>query len=123
MARYIRFIVHQRIREESRQLGLFSAAYYLWEEGEMLKYDRLRLRELLDWFRDKLTIPPKGTIPDQAIFWYADVGPFSRRMWELVQFIKDYGFTAEQISAESIGRVVYQDAHQVAAIPPTRVHR
>jgi hypothetical protein len=123
MARYVRFIIHQRIRGDSRQLGIFSAAYYLRDEGELPRHDRVRLSSLLTWFQENLTVPPEGTIPARAIFWYGDVGPFTQPMWALARLIKDHGFTAEQITAKFIGRVVYQDRYQVAALPPTRRHR
>ncbi len=123
MAAYVRFIVHQRIGSESRQVGLFTAAYHLLEEGELLGHDRERLQELLAWFRAELTVPPEGLIPDRAIFWYRDVGPFSGRMWDLAQLLSDHGFTTELITAKFIGRIVYQDEHQFAALPPARRHR
>jgi hypothetical protein len=123
MNRYLRFIVHQRIGEESRQSGLFSAAYHLRDRGELLGYERARLDELLTWFRSELTIPPEGTIPDQAIFWYTNVGPFAARMWELAQLLEECGLSTEQLTGGFIGRIVYQDRYQCAAIPPRRGHR
>jgi hypothetical protein len=52
-----------------------------------------------------------------------DVGPFSTRMWELVYLLKENDFSAEQITARFIGRAVYQDKYQFAALPPRRRHR
>jgi hypothetical protein len=120
MARFVRYIVHQRIEGEPRQSGLFTAAYYLRDNGELLQSEWDRLQQLLAWFTAELTVPPRGTIPEGAIFWYVDVGPFSERMWELVQILSEHGFTAELITARSIGKVVYQDKHQLAAIPRRR---
>ena len=91
---------------------LFSAAYYLRDEGELLQHDRDWLEQLLTWFRSELPIPPAGTIPAQAIFWYGDIGSFSRRMWKLVGLVEKYGFTTEQVTAKFIGRIVYQDRCQ-----------
>ncbi len=120
MARFIRFVVHQRIRGESRRSGVFTAAYELRAEGELLAHDREWLEDLLAWFEAELTIPPKGMVPNRAIFWYSNVGPFSQRMWDLVHLLQEYGYTSEQITAGFIGRVVYQDKHQCAALPPRR---
>ena len=118
MARFVRFIVHQKIDGESRRMGLFTAAYHLRNEEELLQHDRERLEELVTWFEGNLTAPPRSLLNNQAIFWYRDVGPFSQRMWELVYLLRDYRFTAEQITASFVGRVVYQDKHQLAAQPP-----
>src|SRR5262249_7242285 len=102
MGRFVRFIIHQNIGGESRQMGLFAAAYSLRDESELLPWDRERLNQLLAWFEAELTVPPKGAIPSQAIFWYLDVGLFSQRMWDLVQLLSEYGFTAEQITAKFV---------------------
>ncbi len=123
MARVVRFVVDQRISHSRRPVGVFTAAYHLRRDGELLRHDHERLSELLAWFEAELTIPPRGAIPPQAIFWYRDVGPFAQRMWDLVQLLREYGYTAELITATFIGRVVYRDAHQYAAIPPRHDHR
>ncbi|MDR3633518.1 MAG: hypothetical protein P4L84_06760 [Isosphaeraceae bacterium] len=123
MKRCIRFIVHQRIPGASRQVGLFSAAYWLQREGELRPHDSETLTELLKWFEAELTVPPRGTIPDQAIFWYLDAGSFSDRMWELAHLVGEYGFTTELVTAGSVGRIVYQDNHQIAAVPRKRYAR
>ncbi|GAC1450506.1 MAG: hypothetical protein NVSMB9_34970 [Isosphaeraceae bacterium] len=119
----VRFVVHQKIAGESRQAGLFAAAYFLLDEGDLTRHDRERLNELLVWFRTELTVPPDGLIPDGAIFWYKNVGPFSQQMWALAHALDDCGFTTELITGQFVGRIVYQDEHQLAALPPTRRHR
>jgi hypothetical protein len=123
MERFVRFVVHQRVPGEPRQVGPFTAAYHLREEGGLPRSDRERLERLLRWFEAELPIPPRDAIPARAVFWYADVGPFSARMWELEQFLNEHGFTAELVTARSVGRVVYRDAHQLAAFRPRRRRR
>ena len=118
MARFVRIIVHQRIKGNPRRSGPFTAAYYLRDKEELLPSDRERIDLSLGWFEAELTIPPRGSIPPSAIFWYADLGPFSERMWELVQILREHDFTAQLITARFIGKVVYRDKHQLAAIPP-----
>ena len=44
-------------------------------------------------------------------------------MWELVQLLSEYYFTTELITARSVGRIVYRDTHQVAAVPTAAVNR
>jgi hypothetical protein len=51
------------------------------------------------------------------VFWYLHAGPFAERMWELAQLLREYGFTTELVTARAVGRIVYADAHQVAAVP------
>jgi len=123
MSRFARYVVHQRVAGESRQVGLFTAAYSLRDDGDLTEQDYRRVAELLSWFRSELPVPPEGLIPVGAIFWYREAGRFSRRMWELAHLLGDYGFFAELVTASFVGRVVYQDQHQVAAIRPARRHR
>src|SRR5262249_43488186 len=103
--------------------GVFSAAYFLCKEGDLPQYERDNLEKLLAWFESELTIPPAGTVHPQAIFWYKTPSPFVQRMWELVEIIREHGFTAELITANFIGRVVYEDRYQYAAIPGKRHRR
>jgi hypothetical protein len=117
VARFIRFIVHHRIKRAPRNSGLFTAAYALHKGEELTPHDQERLEQLLKWFATGLPVPPSGSIPSGAIFWYNDVGPFSQRMWDLVHLLSEYGIISEMIAAGFIGKVVYQNKHQVAAIP------
>lgn len=123
MARHIRFIVSQRIPGHSREVGLFTAAYYLLREGDLTANDYRWLEQWLAWFESELAVPPQGTIPAGAIFWYRNAGPFSKRMWALARLLDHYGLTTELVTGQFIGRIVYTDRHQVAAIAPTRRHR
>jgi hypothetical protein len=116
----IRFVVHQKLPGFSRQVGLFSAAGYLRDQGELDKGDRARLDMILSWFSEHLYTPLADEIPSQAIFWYYQDSPMVRPMWALANIIKEYNFYVELIKTSSAGRVVYKDEHQVAAIPRGR---
>jgi hypothetical protein len=105
------------------EVGLFTAAYQLRDDGDPTGYDHQRLEELLAWFRAELPVPPGYMVPAGAVFWYREAGRFSQRMWELAHLLGEYGYTAELVTASFVGRVVYSDKHQVAAIPPARRHR
>ena len=123
MPRFVRFVVRQLIPGESRPTGPFTAAYHLRREGGLDDADRDRLDELLGWFETTLTVPPKGRIPERAVFWFADLGPFSRRIWELARLLNDHGFHVERTTSADVGQVVYRDDHQLAAFPPRRRRR
>jgi hypothetical protein len=82
MSRYVRYIVHQRVGEERRQLGLFAAAYDLLDEGNLEGYDHQRPFELLKWFQAELPVPPGHLIPHGAVFWYSQFALPSRQKCE-----------------------------------------
>jgi hypothetical protein len=123
VGRFVRFVVRHRIKGQPKDAGVFAAAYDLRRRAELLDHDRDRLERLLEWFRSALKPPPTGSIPPMAIFWYRNVGPFSERMWELVQLLKEYDIIADQISSGFVGKIVYYDKHQVAAILRRRSSR
>jgi hypothetical protein len=119
----MRFVVHQSVGGEPRRVGPFTAAYYLREEVDVLSVDRLRLDRLLRWFEAELTIPPAGTIPMRALFWFVDATPFWDRLWDLAHLLGTYDYTVELITTRSLGQIVYHDRHQVAAVPARRRRR
>lgn len=123
MTRHVRFIVHQRLGRSSRPKGLFTAAYFLREGDDLSRCDRERLERILRWFETELPVPRSDAIPEKAIFWYTNAGPFSRPMWQLARFLEEHRFTTELITLRYVGRIVYQDDYQLAAVPPTRRHR
>jgi len=120
---YLRFVVDQRIPGYSRQVGLFAAAYYLLDEGDMYQYDRELLDRMLKWFSKNLPIPPGEQIPARAIFWYKEESLVFRRMWYLGKMLKRYHYSISLIKSGFPGNVVYQDEHQVAAVPRKRNKR
>jgi hypothetical protein len=113
----IRFVVHQKLPGFSRQVGLFSAAGYLRDHGELDRRDRARLDRTLSWFSENLHAPPADEIPSQAIFWYHHDSPMVRPTWALANILKEYNFSVELIKTNFAGLIVYKDEHQVAAIP------
>lgn len=117
MGRYVRYLVHQRVAREPTRAGLFTAAYALWDGDDLARHDRAALRGILTWFGTELTIPRGVDIPIRAVFWYRNTHRFGARMWELAQFLDNQGFHTELIARPSVGRIVYRDEHQVAALP------
>ena len=117
MSGYIRFVVSHLVGNKPRRVGLFQAAYHLRDEVELYPWDRERLEELLAWFSDELPTPPKGAIPGEAVFWFVDAGPFYDQMQDLSRLISEYGYRVELLTASFIGRVVYRDEYQMAALP------
>lgn len=117
MSYYIRFVVHQKLPGFSRQVGLFTAAGYLRDQDELDQRDRVLLDKMLSWFASNLCAPPANDIPDQAIFWYRQNSPIIKKMWILARFLDRHNMTVELIKTKFAGLVVYQDEHQIAAIP------
>ena len=112
---YLRFAVG-RIHERSRQqLGVFQAAYELRDAAGRGSDAGRMLRPLFEWFGENLRAPD---VISPAIFWFkSDASDCISRIWELVHVLKSHDHLVWMMRNERPGRIVYEDAFQVAAIP------
>jgi hypothetical protein len=114
----LRFVVIQRHRGCSHRPGVFVLAYDLLWGDSLTKAEYEWLREIVDWFEKNLPLPDRSRLDPGAIFWFKAGGDRSvKRIWELVEFLKDCGYHVELIKTQRPGRVCYEDEHQVAATP------
>ena len=113
---YLRFAAHDRHPESLRRAGIFVATYRALESGDIEHALALRLRAYLDWFGANLATPSLDE--QRAIFLFkSEAIECTRRMWDLIHALREIGVSIEMQVFEKPGRVVYEDALQVAAIP------
>jgi hypothetical protein len=73
------------------------------------------LRPLFDWFGDNLRAPD---VNGRAIFWFkSDASACISRIWQMVHVLKSNDHLVWMMRNERPGRIVYEDAFQVAAVP------
>lgn len=114
---YLRFSIPKKHSESHCRVGIFSAAFELLIGGQLDQATWSSLRGALDWFNENLDAPD-DLDEDSAIFLFkSDAGECIRRIWDLVWILRESGITSEMQRVERPGRFVYEDAHQVAAIP------
>ena len=107
---FLRFAVGEIDADSQEQLGIFQAAYGLGS-GTGRRFD-----SALEWFCEHLVAP--GDVPARAIFWFkADADACVGHVWEMIRALKSSGLAVWMMRCRQPGRVVYEDAHQVAAIP------
>src|SRR5688572_24198436 len=122
---FIRFASLRIHRDSGRELGVFHTAYRLKRSGLLDDIEYEQLETLLEDFETNLEIPSCYRDPTlrfsrkyAAICWFK---PQSRRftgsMWALVDFLKRQGIAMRQWRTHLPGRVLYEDEHQVAAVP------
>lgn len=113
---YRRYAVKGIDPDSQHHRGLFIAAGELGRSGELWQDEAERLRRALNWFNTNLTVP-KG-IPPRAIFWFKpDAEDCHRRAYEIVRLLRAYGYVVWVYQSARPGRVVYDDAQQVAVVP------
>lgn len=127
MAKYIRFVVAKTSSPSGHYEGLFRSAYALCRGTEILRHDYEYLDELLDWFEKHLKVPTRFNSSTSKGFYRRDGSAHSwlksdadehvERMRRIAAILAEYGITCEQITANRVGYVVYEDEHQVVAEP------
>jgi hypothetical protein len=113
---YVR-IVTDDLHPESRQLcGLFRALDVWVADARLPPAQRDKLRRDLAWFRRRLLAPPY-LAPD-AVFWFkSGATTHVHRLWSIVRLLRRSGARPHLLRCSDLGRIVYQDAFQVAAVP------
>ena len=121
---YIRFVVSDRDESSDRDRGVFSALYALESRGELAAYELEWFRTAEGWLNQHLRRPERlawsgrPNAPERAISWFkASAAEHVSRMRELVALLEYKSIPVRELRTERPGYVVYEDEHQVAAIP------
>lgn len=114
--RYVRFSIPERDDWSGRRTGVFHAAYRLRRttrlEGEVLE----SLDRAMTWFGENLPAPELDE--GRAIFFFKSSSESCiSRIWELIWILREHDRHVELQWVDQPGRIVYEDDHQVAAIP------
>lgn len=121
---FIRFASLRVDCDSGREMGVFHTAYRVKYSGLLDDIECEQLEALMEDF-DNLDAPSCYRDPSlrfkrkyAAICWFK---PQSRRftgsLWALVDFLKRQGIAMRQWRTHLPGRVLYEDEHQVAAVP------
>lgn len=121
---YIRFVVPAKDEDSGREMGLFTAGGILAEEGQLYDYQLEQREQLLAWFSNNLAVPHVQAAKSnyyarpQAISWFkASATEHIARMREYAEILKSHDLEVSQLTTERPGKIVYEDAYQIAAIP------
>jgi hypothetical protein len=115
---YIRLATAEKDSYSHQNAGVFQRAYDLYYSGDLDPYDEFRIDAILRWFERNLPLPDRSKLQPRAIFWFkAGAGEAARRIWDLAARVKQHGPAVEIFKTRRPGYIVYEDDHQVAAIP------
>jgi hypothetical protein len=120
----LRFVTDSRHPPYGHRSGLFQVAYAIWREHRLPELKRAELRALLDWFNDHLEAPErfaasrrphaKGT----AISWVrASAHEHVSRIRRVAALVEGAGMAVHELRTKRPGYIVYEDTHQVVALP------
>jgi len=115
---YLRFTTLKMDEDSKRPQGIFVAAHELLESGDLSSAEWKHLREILDWYKANLPLPPKSFEASRAIFWFrSGAAENIRRIWELVAFLRAHDIAVSVHKCRHLANISYYDALQVAAYP------
>jgi hypothetical protein len=114
--RFVRFATDVPGVDSHVPLGLFRALHLLEDEAVLSPRQSKRLNATLRWFNRHLPVP-RG-ISQRSVCWFrADATELVDRLRDLVRTYKAHNFAVTVYSTSRPGRIVYEDAFQVAAVP------
>ena len=119
---YVRFVSGFRNKRSRHKLGVIRAAAYLQETFS--KGDREQLEELFGWFNDFLIVPNKFAksknpyAEHKALSWFKDSADLHiRKVREIAEVLERNNVSTEMLTTKTPGYVVYEDDHQIVAVP------
>jgi len=120
----IRFVATERHEPYGHRSGVFQTAYRLCDQRRLTGSDHRELRTILDWFEQHLAKPSRfarsgrAHATGAAIAWMRASAPdYLIRLRSLVALVETTGIVVEELRTIRPGYVVYQDEHQVIALP------
>jgi hypothetical protein len=120
----MRFVTRDRHPPYGHRSGVFATAYDIWRDGHLNEGERDELRSLLDWFEAHLAVPSRLALSrhprakETAISWVrASAEEHVRKLRRLVSLVSATGIAVDELRTMRPGYVVYEDAHQVVALP------
>jgi hypothetical protein len=123
---YVRFVVAKRNPRSDQPNGIFTALYQLEESGQLADHELDWFRDIEGWFNKHLAGPQRlawsarPNAPERAITWLKLSAPdHVRRMRELASLLEHKDIPVQELRTDRPGYILYEDEHQVAAVPFT----
>ena len=120
---FIRFVVADDEAGWDQQRGLLTEFYRLDQEGELLSHEEERFREAQTWLNAHLPqpealSPTRPDSPGRTVRWLrVSSAEHVSCMRALAALLESKGIPVQEIISADPGRIVYEDDHQVAAVP------
>lgn len=121
---YIRFTTKFVNEYGETHTGIFSALRFIREWSLTQDEDVNKLKDLRDWFNANLEAPDRfsnATNKNPAaisLSWFKDSSKeHIKKIYEIRYILEKYGIMIEVLTTKNPGYIIYEDEHQVSAIP------
>ena len=125
---FVRFVCFEQVGGQRSRMGLFQARDAAIGCDFAPDWAMAVVREAFGWFGDNLDRPthydrpgPRRGGAQDALCWFkAEAAEHIARMYELKAAFEACGIHVDVLRTRDPGRLVYEDPHQVAALPEHR---
>ncbi|MBM3668280.1 MAG: hypothetical protein FJW90_12590 [Actinobacteria bacterium] len=104
--------------------GVFAAVSIVERSGILTETETRRLAEIRDWFEENVPNPPfyENGNPEGAVTWFKSTAQQCLTLArEMADIVRAHGVEVHEVSHGAPGRVIYEDAFQVAVLPQPEV--
>jgi hypothetical protein len=122
--KYVRFVTSSIDEVSGKRRGVFHAAADLMDARSLSREEHEELQAVWGWFRWYLSVPNrfarsrKRNAAARAICWYkCGAAQHVRQTRTMCRILNENGVATEMITCARPGYVVFEDRHQVAAVP------
>jgi len=122
--RYVRFVTSTIDEDSGKRRGVFQAAADLVDANELSEHELDELEAIRKWFHQHLDAPDrfarsrKSNAAPKAISWYKGTAiEYVSRMHAMCRILNEHGIMTEMITSTRPGYIVFEDEHQIAAVP------
>jgi hypothetical protein len=125
----VRFVVYRHHWRSGRRSGIFQALDEVFEDSEAPSELRHAAQEISDWFNANLRAPfrdpdfqsqPDWKIEptDHSLSWIKQSSTDHLSKLKLLKAsMEEAGWLVEELTTTKPGKVLYEDEHQVVAVP------
>jgi hypothetical protein len=121
---YVRFVTHAIDESSGKRRGVFQAVADLVDANELSEHELEELQSIRKWFNQYLEAPDrfsrsqKSNAAPKAISWYKNsANEHISQMYAMCRILNEHGVRTEMITSARPGYVVFEDEHQIAAVP------
>ncbi len=120
--RYYRYCSDYESPHTRQNYGIFICVWHLIRDQKVTAEEERADWDARQWFEENLPIPPcyREGNPDKAITWFkaqAMEGSIVHELGFYRDLAKKYGVAIDLVISEFPGDIIYEDEHQIAAIP------
>jgi hypothetical protein len=121
---YVRFVTAMIDETSGKRQGVFQAMSDLIDTRELAEHEMEELQAIRKWFNQHLARPKrfarssKRHAAPKAISWYkTSATEHIGRMHAICRILNEHGIVTNMITSTRPGYVVFEDKHQIAAVP------